>query len=85
MRGRHREEGREDHLRPPRARPSSRAARSPATASHLPRLLARLEALDRDPVTSLARLAEVVTVAPGTAARISFCTAAMSLALVAAT
>ena len=51
------------------ARPN--AAASTATASHLPRLLARLEALDSEPVTSLARSLEVVTVALGRAAEIS--------------
>jgi hypothetical protein len=64
---------------------SRNAAISTATASHLPRLLARLEALDSDPVTWLARSADVVTVAPGIAVRISFCTAAMSAELSAAT
>ncbi len=36
---------------------SRNAAISTAIASHLPRLLARLEALDSEPVTSLARSA----------------------------
>ena len=64
---------------------SRKAAIRTASASHLPRLLARLDALARDPVTSLARSADVVTVAPGTALRISFCTVAMSAELAAAT
>ncbi len=64
---------------------SRNAATSTAIASHLPRLLARLDALARDPVTSLARSADVVTVAPGTALRISLCTVAMSAELAAAT
>ena len=46
---------------------SRNAAISTAMASHLPRLLARLEALDSEPVTSLARSAEVVTVSEGRA------------------
>ena len=41
---------------------SRNAAMRTAIASHLPRLLARLEALDSEPVTSLARSLEVVTV-----------------------
>src|SRR5260221_181801 len=36
-----------------------KAAASTATASHLPRLLASVDALDRDPVTSLARSLDV--------------------------
>src|SRR6202034_915045 len=64
---------------------SRNAAISTAIASHLPRLFARLDALDRDPVTSLARSADVVTVDPGTAFWISFCTAEMSDELSAAT
>ena len=46
---------------------SRNAAIRTASASHLPRLLARLEALDSEPVTSLARSAEVVTVSDGRA------------------
>src|SRR3979409_1661108 len=61
------------------------AGATPATASHLPRLLARVEALDSDPVTSLARLAEVVTVAVGRAREISLETALISAALAADT
>ncbi len=65
------------------ARPN--AAASTATASHLPRLLARLEALDSEPVTSLARSLEVVTVALGRAPEISLDTELMSAALAADT
>ena len=64
---------------------SPNAAASTATASHLPRLLARVDALDSDPVTSLARLLEVVTVAVGRAREISLETALMSAALAADT
>src|SRR5580692_2788248 len=64
---------------------SRNAAISTAIASHLPRLFARLDALDSDPVTSLARSADVVTVDPGTAFWISFCTAEMADELSAAT
>src|SRR5580693_1845187 len=64
---------------------SPNAAASTATASHLPRLLARVDALDSDPVTSLARLLEVVTVAVGKAREISLETALMSAALAADT
>src|SRR5580698_6370468 len=64
---------------------SPNAAASTATASHLPRLLARVDALDSDPVTSLARLLEVVTVAVGKAREISLETAPMSAALAADT
>src|ERR1700749_4281981 len=65
------------------ARPN--AAASTATASHLPRLLASVEALARDPVTSLARLLDVVTVAEGRAREISPETALISAALAADT
>src|SRR6202034_1318962 len=65
------------------ARPN--AAASTATASHLPRLLARLEALDSDPVTSLARSLDVVTVAVGSAFEISADAALISEALAADT
>ena len=61
------------------------AAASTATASHLPRLLARLDALDSDPVTWLARSLEVVTVALGRAGEISLETALMSAELAADT
>ncbi len=64
---------------------SRNAAISTAIASHLPRLLARLDALDSDPVTSLARLLEVVTVAFGRIAEISVPTPLMFDALSAAT
>ena len=50
---------------------SRNAATSTAIASHLPRLLARLAALASDPVTSLARLLDVVTVALGSSPEIS--------------
>ena len=68
----------------------SRAARlnaaiSTATASHLPRLLARLPALDSEPLTSLARLLEVVTVALGSSDEIPDETLLMFEALSAAT
>jgi hypothetical protein len=56
-----------------------------ATASQRPRLLARLEALDSEPVTSLARPAEVVTVSPGRAREISLETVPMAEELLAAT
>ena len=61
------------------------AATSTTIASHLPRLLARLEALASDPVTWLARSLEVVTVALGSWPLIACCTAVMSAALAAAT
>ncbi len=64
---------------------SRNAAISTAIASHLPRLLARLDALASDPVTSLARLAEVVTVAPGSMPLISLATALMFAELLADT
>ncbi len=41
------------------------AATSTATDSHLPTLVARSEAVDREPETVDARSAEVVTVVPG--------------------
>ena len=56
---------------------SRNAATSTAMASHLPRLLARLEALARDPVTSLARWLELVTVALGSSEEISLDTPLM--------
>src|SRR5580704_15261376 len=62
-----------------------KAAARTATASHLPRLLARLEALDSEPVTWLARSLEVVTVALGSEAEMSFETALMSAELAAET
>jgi len=64
---------------------SRNAATSTATASHLPRLSARLAALDSDPVTSLARLLDVVTVALGRIVEISLATPLMFEALSAAT
>ena len=57
---------------------SRKAATRTAIASHLPRLLARLEALDSEPVTSLARSLEVVTVALGVACVISLDTVEIS-------
>ncbi len=57
------------------------AADHPAIANHLPRLLARLDALDREPVISLARSLDVVTVVVGIVTAISLDTAATSLAL----
>src|SRR5580693_29401 len=62
-----------------------KAAAMTATASHLPRLLARLDALESEPVTWLARSLEVVTVALGSEAEISFETAEMSAELAADT
>ena len=64
---------------------TANAAISTRTDSHLPSSLASLAALDRDPVTWLARLEAVVTVAPGSSLEISFCTAGMSAALAAVT
>ena len=64
---------------------SRNAATSTATASHLPRLSARLAALDSDPVTSPARLLDVVTVALGRIVEISLATPLMLEALSAAT
>jgi hypothetical protein len=58
---------------------------STAMASHLPRLLARLEVLASEPVTSLARSLELVTVDDGTALEISLETASTLAALVEAT
>ena len=64
---------------------SRNAAMRTAIASHLPRLLARLEALDSEPVTSLARSLEVVTVSDGSARAISLETVPMAEELLAAT
>ena len=64
---------------------SRNAAMRTAIASHLPRLLARLDALDSDPVTSLARSLEVVTVSEGSAFLISLETVLMAEELLAAT
>src|SRR5580704_19157778 len=50
---------------------SRNAAMSTAIASHLPRLLARLDALDSDPVSWLARSLEFVIVAFGSVPEIS--------------
>ena len=61
------------------------AAISTSTASHFPRAPASLAALAADPVTSLARSAELVTVACGSRCWISRCTAPMSTALAAVT
>ena len=64
---------------------TANAAISTRTDSHLPRSLASLAELDTDPVTWLARLEAVVTVAPGSSLEISFWTAGMSAALAAVT
>src|SRR5215469_1729507 len=64
---------------------SRNAAMSTATASHLPRLEARLEALATDPVICLSRSEELVTVAFGSSREISFETVSMLAALLAAT
>jgi hypothetical protein len=56
-----------------------------ATASHLPRVLASVDAFDSDPVTSLARSLDVVTVAVGKTLEISLDTALTSVALAADT
>ena len=61
------------------------AAIRTAIASHRPSSLARLAVLDSEPVTALARLEEVLTVADGTRAEISCCTAGISAELAAAT
>ena len=61
------------------------AAISTMIASHLPRLLARLEVLASEPVTSLARSLELVTVDDGTALEISLDTESTLAALVAET
>ena len=64
---------------------TANAAISTSTASHLPSAPASLAALAADPVISLARSEELVTVACGSSCAISFCTAPMSAALAAAT
>src|SRR5215470_5801540 len=64
---------------------TANAAINTRTDSHLPRSLASLAALDADPVTWLARLAAVVTVAWGSSLEISDCTTEMSEALAAVT
>ncbi len=64
---------------------SRNAAISTAMASQRPRLFARLEVLDSEPVTWLARSLEVVTVALGRVAEISLDTAEMFESLSAAT
>ena len=64
---------------------TANAAISTSTDSHRPRSLASRSALVSEPVTWLARLAEVVTVALGSSREISFWTAEMSAALAAAT
>jgi hypothetical protein len=64
---------------------SKNAATSARMASHLPRLLARLAVVDSEPVISLARSAEVVTVEPETVLEISLATELTLLALLAAT
>ena len=64
---------------------SMKAAARTAIASHLPRLRARLEALASEPVTSLARSLEVVTVALGVTCVISLDTVEIMVELLAAT
>ena len=61
------------------------AAISTRTDSHRPSSLASLAVLAREPVTWLARLDAVVTVAPGSSLEISFCTAGIWAALAAVT
>src|SRR5580693_9452816 len=61
------------------------AAMSTAIASHLPRLFARLAALEIEPVTSLASVFWSVTVEPGTALEIELATELMSPLLLAVT
>src|ERR1700733_12808099 len=60
-------------------------AMSTAIASHLPRLFARLAALEIEPVTSLASVFWSVTVEPGTALEIEVATELMSPLLLAVT
>src|SRR3984957_20191159 len=60
-------------------------AMSTAIASHLPRLFARLAALEIEPVTSLASVFWSVTVEPGTALEIELATELMSPLLLAVT
>jgi hypothetical protein len=64
---------------------TANAAISTSTASHLPRAPASLAALAADPVISLARSLELVTVAFGSRCWISLRTAPMSAALAAVT
>ncbi len=64
---------------------SRNATTRTVTSSQAPRFLARLAVLDSDPVTSLARSLELVTVAAGSSALTSRCTAAISAELAAAT
>src|SRR5579862_2416563 len=64
---------------------TANAAIRTSTASHLPSAPASLAALAADPVISLARSDELVTVACGSRCRISPWTAAMSAALAAVT
>ena len=64
---------------------TAKAAISAATDSHVPRRLARLEALASEPLTCAARSSAVVTVALGSAFWISDLTAAMAEALEALT
>src|SRR6266536_3064275 len=61
------------------------AVASTRTDSQRPRSSASFAVLDREPVTWLARLAEVVTVALGIRREISFATAGTTAALAAAT
>src|SRR5262249_5699811 len=64
---------------------TANAAISTRTDSHLPRSLASLAVLDREPVTWLARLGAVVTVAPGGSLVLARRTAGMAAALFADT
>jgi hypothetical protein len=64
---------------------SRKAAARTAIASHLPRLRARPDALASEPVTSLARSLEVVTVALGVTRVISLDTVEIMVELLAAT
>ena len=64
---------------------TANAAISTSTASHFPSAPASLAALAADPVISLARSEELVTVACGSRCSISACTAPMSAALAAVT
>ena len=64
---------------------TANAAIRTRTASHLPRAPASLAAPAADPVISLARSAELVTVAAGRRCSISCCTVPISVALAALT
>ena len=64
---------------------TANAATSAATASHVPRRSASVDALESDPLTWLARSSDVVTVALGISCSISLLTAVMFSALSACT